>query len=437
MMKHLFIKIFIVCFVAIALSGGFSSVNAFFFSEEIPVETNAPEHTREAILAILQKYKVIGLNFIVTGKDGEKGYGCFGYADIERKVPMKRTTIFRIASISKPIVAVALLQLVEKKKCRLNDSASAHLGFALRNPFYKKATIAIRHLLTHTSGICDEGGYDDFLRASYSDAPPPITSILKAGGIYYTKKNWRHHPPGKKFYYSNLGFGILATIIEKKSRMRFDEYCKKFIFQPLGMRASFNVDDFESVDDFAVLYSHYSDEEKKREEYKDKKEFEASMDAFRGKRPEKKNYIGWRPGFNAVVHSPQGGARVSMIDLAKFMTALMGDGSNKRTRILRPVSVLEMRKIQWSGISHNGLPRKTGLGLTITKNLIEGETLYGHSGRAYGFQGMMYFNPAKHYGIIILANGGDYYKDETGPLEFHLIEKELFTLLHGAFVASQ
>lgn len=426
------------CFIAFALLFGISGGNAFFANTQIPAETNAPDTAKETLLAIMRKYKIIGLNFLVMEKGKELGYGCFGYADLERKVPMKKATIFRIASISKPIVAAALLQLAERKKCRLDDDVSKHLGFRVRNPRHRDRIITLRHLLTHTSGLSDEGGYDDFLRASYSDAPPPLSSILRTDGIYSTRKNWKTHPPGKKFHYSNLGFGTIATIIEKKSRMRFDEYCKKYIFKPLGMNASFNVDDFEQVDDFAVLYSHYSEEEKKREEYKNKKEFEASMDAYRGQKPQKKNFTGWHPGFNAVVHSPQGGARVSMIDLAKFMTALAGDGSiDKKAKILSPASVREMRKIQWAGTLHNGLPRKTGLGLTITKNLIEGEMLYGHSGRAYGFQGMMYFNPVKKYGIIILANGGDYYKDENDPVEFHNIELELFRLLHETYIASR
>ncbi len=436
MMKHFFTPIPALSLIAFFVFCGISGGNAFFGNTDIPIETNAPDAAKDALIGIMQKYRVLGMNYFVVRNGKELGFGCFGYADVERKVPMKRTTIFRIASISKPIVAAALLQLVEKKKCSLDDTIEKHLGFKVRNPRHRKRAITIRHLLTHTSGLSDEGGYGEFLRASYSDAPPPLSSILTADGIYGMKKNWKNHPPGKTFHYSNLGFGTIATIIEKQSHMRFDEYCKKHIFQPLGMHASFNVDDFESVDDFAVLYSHYSEEEKAREEYKNKNEFEASMDAYRGRKPQRKNFTGWKPGFNAVVHSPQGGARVSMVDLAKFMAALMGDGSIEKTsRILSPASVREMRKIQWSGTLGNGLPRKTGLGLTITKNLIQGETLYGHSGRAYGFQGMMYFNPAMKYGIIIFANGGDYYKDEKKPVEFHNIELELFRLLHEIYIA--
>lgn len=437
-MKDYSKPVFILPIFALLFLCDISVSNAFFAHTDIPAETNASGMTKETLIAIMQKYRVIGMNYLVVSKGEICGFGCFGYADVERKIPMRKTTIFRIASISKPIVAAALIQLVEKKKCRPDDDIGNYLGFKVRNPHHRNRIITLRHLLTHTSSLCDEGRYDVFLRASYSDAPPPLSSILEQEGIYSSKKNWKAHQPGKKFHYSNLGYGIIATIIEKISHMRFDEYCKKYIFQPLGMNGSFNVDDFENVDDFAVLYSHYSEEEKKKEEFKRKKEFEASMDAYRGVKPKKKNFTGWKPGFNALIHSPQGGARISMVDLAKFMIALMGDGSiDKKNRILLHASVREMRKIHWSGTLHNGLHRKTGLGLTITKNLIKGETLYGHSGRAYGFQGMMYYNPAKKYGIIILMNGGDYYKDEEEPVEFHNIELELFRLLHERYIESK
>jgi CubicO group peptidase (beta-lactamase class C family) len=326
------------------------------------------------------------------------------------------------------------LQLIEKKKCRLDDDIRIHLGYTVRNPHHKNKPLTIRHLLTHTSSLCDEGTYDSFLQSSYSDAPPPLSSILKNGGIYYTKKNWKKNPPGKEFYYSNLGFGTAATIIEKISKKRFDVFCRKHIFESLSMHASFNVDDFENVDDFAVLYSHYNKEDRTRDEHQDKQEFEPSKNAFRGIKPKRKNYHGWRPGYNAIIHSPQGGLHCSIVDLSKLMIALAGNGTFGKKRILAPHSVNLMRKVHWSGTLDNGLYRETGLGLHITKNLIEGEKLYGHSGRAYGFQGMMYFNPVKKYGIIIFMNGGDYYRDEKEPLEFHNIEKELFTLLHDAYI---
>ncbi len=408
----------------------------FFYSESfpIPVETDAGEAVKTKLLETMEKYDIIGLNFLVIKKNTVAGYGCFGYADLERKVPMKKETIFRIASISKPIVAAAILQLVQKHRCRLDDDVSKYLKFRLRNPRYPKRPITLRQLLTHTSGLTDNGLYDQFLEASYGQSPPSLASILASRGIYASRRTWKPYPPGKHFSYSNLGYGIIATAVEKISRLRFDEYCRKHIFTPLNMNASFNVDDITDVENFAVLYSHYSDEERIREEYRNKPVFEPSMDQFRGIKPPPRDFRSLAPGYNAVIHSPQGGARSSMMDLAKFMGVCMNGGVLKGVRILSRDVTASMIKNHWEGWRQNGIYRVNGLGLHITRNLVRGVRLAGHSGRAYGFQGTMYFDPVKKNGIIILMNGGDFYRDENDPVEFHNVEKELYGTIYDALI---
>lgn len=417
--------------VILVLAGNHAALAA---PRSVPRETNAEDAFAARVVEVMEKYRVIGLAYLVVKNNTEKGYGCFGYAETGKKRPVKRTTLFRIASISKPITATAIMQLVQRRKCRLDEDVSRYLGFRLRNPRYPKKIITLRHLLTHTSGITDHGHYDRFLEASYSTSPPPLTSILKKGGIYYSKKSWKKQPPGKGFNYTNLGFGVLGTLVEKISRLRFDEYCKKNIFLPLGMNASFNIDDFGSSAEFATLYAHYSEKEREQEEYKDKKEFEPSMDDFSGGRPPRRNLKGFTPGYNAMIHSPQGGARVSVEDLGRFMSACMNGGAHGGKRILQYWAASYMQREIWSGTMSNGIRRVNGLSFHITKKLVEDARLAGHSGRAYGFQGLMYFDPVKKDGIIILMNGGDYYRDENGPMEFHLVETELYRLLHGEYI---
>jgi CubicO group peptidase (beta-lactamase class C family) len=416
---------------AMLITGGTSILVA---EDPYPRETNAAGATEVRIREIVAKYRIFGLAYLVVKNKEENGYGCFGYADVERKKPMKRTTLFRIASISKPITATAIMQLVQRRRCRLDEDVSRYLGFRLRNPRYPKKIITLRHLLTHTSGITDHGHYDRFLEASYSASPPPLSAILRKGGIYYSKRSWAKHPPGRKFKYTNLGFGVIGTLVERISKTRFDEYCKKNIFIPLGMKASFNIDDFADVSGFAALYSHYSEKERERPEYRNKKEFESSMDNYRGSNPARRDLHGFTPGYNAMIHSPQGGARVSLDDLGKFMSACMHQGSYEKGRILEYWAASYMQRVQWSGHRHDGIYRENGLSFHITRNLVKGVRLVGHSGRAYGFQGTMYFDPVKKNGIIILMNGGDYYRDEKDPLEFHHVETELYRLLHDAYL---
>ena len=109
----------------------------YIYSESfpLPVDTNADRALKVKIQDVIEKYDIIGLNFLVVKKNTVR-VRMFGYADLERKIPMKKNTIFRIASISKPIVAAALLQLVQKHRCRLDTDVSNYLKFRLRNPRY-------------------------------------------------------------------------------------------------------------------------------------------------------------------------------------------------------------------------------------------------------------------------------------------------------------
>lgn len=395
---------------------------------------NRTEAFDRKIVNIMRDYKIIGLSFVAVKNNIITGSGFYGLADKERKVPTGPDTIYRIASISKPFTATAIMQLVEQGRCRLDDDISRLLGYRVRNPYYPSRPITIRHLLTHTSGICDGGYYEAFLFSSYGDKPPSFREILLEGGVFYSRSIWRRTRPGKKFYYSNLGFGIIAAIVERVSGQRFDEYCRTNIFTPLGMNAGFNIAHLPSVDSVAVLYSHYSEKERRLPENAGKGEFEPSIDDYRGVKPSPRETAKFPRGYNGLMCSPQGGVRTSALDLAKFMMAHMNNGWYRNTKILSSNSVWKMQAIQWSGRRPNGLYRTSGLSFHVTRNLVEGIRLTGHSGRAYGFQGTMYFDPRSNSGIVLLMNGGDYYRDERGITEFHDIEVSLYRLIYSRYI---
>lgn len=410
------------------------SCNGFSAVHISPCGLNRTESFDRKIVKIMQEYKIIGLSFVAVKQNRITGSGFYGYADKERKVHTGPDTIYRVASISKPFTATAIMQLVERGRCGLDADISQYLGYRVRNPYYPSRPITIRHLLTHSSGICDGGNYEAFLFSSYGDKPPSFREILLDSGLYYSRATWRRTRPGARFYYSNLGFGIIAAIVERVSGLRFDEYCRRNIFNPLGMNAGFTPARLPSVDNVAVIYTHYSEEERRRPENADKKEFEPAVDDYRGVKPALNDVSRFPRGHNGLMHSPQGGVRTSALDLVKFMTAHMNFGWYRNTRILKSDSVWRMQAIQWSGRRPNGLKRRNGLSFHITRNLVDGTRLVGHSGRAYGFQGTMYFDPRRDSGIVLLMNGGDYYKDERGTSEFHDIETILYRLIYARYI---
>src|SRR5690554_732139 len=110
-------------------------------------------------------------------------------------------------------------------------------------------------LLSHTASIQDGSGYNNFLNATYTQNPiPQLQALLTPGGNYYTTNMWRQEIPGTHFAYSNLTYGVIATLIEAISEQRFDVFMREEILTPLGITGSYNIQDLEDINDVAVLY---------------------------------------------------------------------------------------------------------------------------------------------------------------------------------------
>ncbi len=136
---------------------------------------------------------------------------------------------FEIASISKQFTAVAILQLYERGLLDLNDTVQKFI------PDFPYKGITIHSLLCHRSGLPN---YIYFLAATQKDSQHPISndSLL---AIWEIRQPAAYFPPNRRFKYSNTGYVLLASIVEKVSKLPFEEYLRKNIFEPLGM---FNTD---------------------------------------------------------------------------------------------------------------------------------------------------------------------------------------------------
>src|SRR6516225_7803387 len=191
----------------------------------------------EFIEAELQAQRIPGLAACVV-KSGKivwsKGYG---WASVKKRVAMDPDrTIQNIASISKTVTATAAMQLWEKGKFELDDDINNYLSFAVRNPSYPDKPISFRFLLTHRSSIADGPAY----MSSYTRGDPSITletwitGYMSPGGRNYRREaNFHPRSPGKKYRYSNVGFGVLGYLIEKISGESVREFTKRHIFEPL------------------------------------------------------------------------------------------------------------------------------------------------------------------------------------------------------------
>ncbi|SEB52525.1 serine hydrolase domain-containing protein [Paenibacillus sp. GP183] len=378
----------------------------------------------DRIRQLLDKHKIVGLAASVIHEGQKIWSGGYGWANIARRIPVTDHTVFRIASISKTVVATAIMQLVEKGLCGIDQDVGEILGFPVRSPKYPNIPITIKHIMTHTSGLQDE--YVRFVVDSRSENPPKIrlADILMPDGPYYTDSLWGDGQPGDpdSFEYSNLGAVILAAIVEKLSNERFDEYCRMHLFEPLGMNeSSFNIGDFEDMDSIAVLYE-YSEADNR---------FIVGTDDFGGRKPDPIDYSGYVPGTNGALFSPQGGLRTTVHDLTRFLEAHVKAGELGGIRILKPETADLMHTAHWSGHRRDGFFRNSGLQFQITDDLIPGYRLIGHAGDAYGLLSDMYFHKQEKWGLILVMNG---LYQRKGQSVYFEAEEELAHLLHFNFL---
>lgn len=377
---------------------------------------------------IAATYQLIGMS-VVEVCDGQisfsKGYGI---ADYDDEISITDSTLYRIASISKSVTATALMILYDQGLFELDDDINAYLGYAVRNWHYPNDPITFRMLLSHTSTIVDGTKYTNFLNATYSQNPPPaVSAYFVPGGAYYSSNIFLNRKPGTYFTYSNSNFGLIGTLIEKISGVRFDIFCKQNIFDPLGMTASFNIQDIPNISNVAVLYRYIGNN------------WIPQADNYNGMMPPPLNLDQYTVGNNGFIFGPQGGLRTSANDLAVFMLMLANNGTIDNAVILENSTAQLMKTIQWqyngnNGNDYYGLFKAWGLGLHVTTNVsgsdivFPGSIMAGHPGEAYGLISDMYFDTLKN-GVIFITNGSKL-PYEVGPSSsFYTVEEAVFDVV--------
>jgi CubicO group peptidase (beta-lactamase class C family) len=170
----------------------------------------------------------LAFGFVVDGKLVHTGN--FGYINIEKKLPVTSTSLFRIASMSKSFTAMAILKLRDEGKLKLDDPAYLYVP-ELKNQKYVTAdapVITIRHLLTHGAGFPEDNPWGD---RQLADNDKDFVEFLN-------KQISFSNPPGLAYEYANLGFALLGKIVTRVSGKRYQDYIKENIWQPLGMKTS-------------------------------------------------------------------------------------------------------------------------------------------------------------------------------------------------------
>lgn len=400
--------------------------------------------------------RLTGLSVVVVKRgrivyDGNFGKRWLNLENPGKSLAVDRHTKFRIASISKLETAAGIMQLVEQSKINLDEDIGHYLGFQVRNPNYPDTPVTVRMLLSHTSSLRDGEQYT---------FPPSDTleQVLASGGKHWengahwakTGEDHSDTAPGKYFQYSNLNYGVLGTIIEAVSGERFDKYVRGHVLLPLGCKASYNLQDFSKSElkEVSALYRKQDSNEK----WDPHGPWYVQFDDHHGAKvttPEgADSYI---PGKNATWLSPQGGLRISALDLSRVMRMFMNGGEFNGARILKPETVKLMFSPQWTydKLKHNGdtdqdLMICYGLGPQILTNtlgdrLIENSNLpmVGHMGDANGLLSCMMMDFRRKDGFICIIGGvgADPEKNRGSYSSFFKWEEEIMTAIYSTILS--
>lgn len=363
--------------------------------------------------------------------------------------PLRRDHRVRIASISKLVVAIGVMQLVERGALDLDADVSALLGYEVRNPAFPAAPITARQLLAHTSSIRDGSAY--FIRAGQGEMRDFFTpgAAFWDGGGHFASEAGRE--PGAFFTYSNLGFGVLAALIERATDERFDRFMERSVLAPLGIAARFDPCEIEPGQLAAAFRKRVPGED-----WNPQGPWVPQVDAgtprcFYGMEDldsAEAFLADYEPGSNATLFSPQGGLRASADDLVVVLRMLAGGGVVEGRRILSEDSVAAMLAPEWTlqadgtnglsaGEAEPGGPTDglmTSYGLSVHRidlrawGFETGPTLMvGHLGEAYGVLSHALLDPETGDGIVAIITGtaDDPAAAQPGTSPLYRVEEEI------------
>jgi len=346
--------------------------------------------------------------------------GASGLADRARHRRLTIDDPVRIASISKLVVALGVMRLVEEGKLDLDRDVSDYLGWSLRNPAFPDRPVTLRLLLSHRSSLKDDVDYaiplGSEIRARLAD-PAAFDPA---------------HLPGTYFRYSNLNFPVIASVMERATGERFDRLMARLVLRPLGLDACFN---WTTCSDAAVARAAVLYEPDAR----------VIRDSLGGARPDCPvlapngcDLSAYEPGSNGALFSPQGGLRVSARDLATVGRLLLNRGQHGGARFLSEASIGTMTTSVWSfdgsnGETEGGFYCSYGLAVQVVPSAGEGcrDDLFGtewamrgHAGDAYGVRSGLWVDPDNGIGIAYFSTGnGD--DPPRGRSAYRAIEEQL------------
>ena len=320
------------------------------------------DRVRATAASLIDEYHLPGMSTGVVSSDGILYAEGFGHAEIETRRPQGPYLRQRIGSITKTMVGLCAMALVEEGKLRLNDRLVDRLPDLAENFTGPAETVLVRHLMTHTNGIGEAPRMEQYLDTgaalwSNSVAPVPVTEAY-ADGIHIEV------PAGAKWAYANHAFALLGEIIARIEGQRIEEVLRERIFDPLSMASSDCYDLMHP--DLTIGYHHAPSHD------------DLDVMALLGKEPSDEQAVDGhniRGEYVYVGPRAAGAVQSTIYDMAKYASVLLQKGAG----IVSPETFDLMTSPHWCPDE-----RLVSLGLTFMRDEQFGLRSIGHGGGVSG-----------------------------------------------------
>ncbi|MFC1728916.1 serine hydrolase [candidate division KSB1 bacterium] len=324
-------------------------------------------HLLELWLDAQRAYEQIpGISMSVVHDQELLWSGGFGYADLGTKTPATPRTIYSICSISKLFTSIAVLQLRDRGRLRLDDQVSELLPwFTIRQAYPDGPPVTVQGILTHSSGLPRESDFPYW-------SPPDFRFPTREEVIERLSSQETLYPGDTYFQYSNLGLTLAGEIVAQVSGRDYADYVKQNILDPLGLADTRpKLPEELKGGQLATGYGA------------------KTRDGIRNE----------MPLFQARGIAPAAGFSSTVEDLARFASwqfHLLGGGSHE---VLQPNTLREMHRVHWLDPDWD---TTWGLGFSVWQS--NDKTFVGHGGSCPGYRSQLILQPKEKFAAVFMAN---------------------------------
>ena len=321
----------------------------------------------DTLADIFRRYHTTGA-VVAVGKGEELVYHFdYGWADKKSQVPVTSGTAFKSASVSKLISAIRVMQLMEEGRLSLDSPIGDTLGYEVSHPGRPFTPVTLRMCMSHTSAI----------HGSYT-AGKTLRQLLN-------DSHWETWQPGCRYRYSNLGAGVMGTLMETITGQDVNTCVDEGVFQPLGIDAAYRVWLLDTPTDAALRYNGEGRLARSRSFYASEPyEPQAGPEAH----------------YDLVI----GDVWIRGDDLCRLGMMLCQGGTLEGVTLLQPETVAEMTASQQG---KGGITADSPYGLCVHRvdSLLPGRMVYGHQGQSDGIVCNLYWEKESGFVFAMMTNG--------------------------------